>query len=218
MQNGPFTLALLLAALAGWVDAVGIASSEQFFPSFMSGNTTHFAISIAHQDWRRVAILAPVLALFVAGATVGDLLEPFGSRFGRSLILGLEAVVLAFTAALYWQELGLPIAMAALRPYPLVFAMGLQNATMQRTGGISIGVTYVTGIVVQVGKAIAAIIRRDGGYRRLADYTARWISLMVGALLGALALSISPLVALSIAAGVAISLAAASAVVRSAHG
>src|SRR6202012_4598637 len=145
--------------------------------------------------------------LFVAGVLIGELLEPLGGRFARSLILGAEAVLLALGAVLQWKGLAVPAAAAPFKPCPLVFAMGLQNASMHRAGGISIGLTYVTGTLVQIGRAVADIVRGRRGGQRVAEYGALWLSLAFGAASGCLALSVSPLAALSAAACVALGLA-----------
>jgi uncharacterized membrane protein YoaK (UPF0700 family) len=201
-NEGAFGLALLLAALAGWVDAAGLTVSGAVFLSFMSGNTTGLAVSLAHQDWHQAATIAAVLVLFVAGVAAGETIEPYGGRRGRSLVLAIEAGFLAAGALLH--GLGLPIPQV-VPLFPLVFAMGLQNATMHRAGGISIGLTYVTGTLVQIGRALA----RGGNTTNLPKYAALWLSLALGAGLGALALSISTLAALSAAAAAAAALAVA---------
>jgi uncharacterized membrane protein YoaK (UPF0700 family) len=95
-----------------------------------------------------------------------------------------------------------------------VFAMGLQNATMHRAGGIGIGLTYVTGTLVQIGRALADMVRLRGGGRRVAEYAALWTSLALGAGLGAWALAISPLAALLAAAVMALCLAGITALAR----
>lgn len=201
-DEGAFGLALLLAALAGWVDAAGLLGSGAVFLSFMSGNTTGLAVSLAHQDWRQAATIATVLVLFVAGVAAGETIEPYGGRRGRSLVLAIEAAFLATGALLY--GLGLPMPQA-VPLFPLVFAMGLQNATMHRAGGISIGLTYVTGTLVQIGRGLA----RGGNTTNLPKYAALWLSLAFGAGLGALALSVSTVAALSAAAVGAAALAVA---------
>jgi uncharacterized membrane protein YoaK (UPF0700 family) len=213
-NDGAFGLGLLLAGLAGWVDAAGVANSSRVFLSFMSGNTTELAAVLVHQDWLKVALIYAVLGCFVGGVIVGELLEPLGGWFGPPLVLGVEGIVLAFGAALHWHGLALPNAMASFTPCPLVLAMGLQHATMHRAGGISIGLTYVTGTLVHIGKALADIVRGKDGGRRVAEYGALWLSLAFGAGAGAVALSLSALGALSAAAGVALCLAGASAVTR----
>lgn len=201
-DGGPFGLALLLAGLAGWVDAIGLTGSGGVFISFMSGNTTGFAVSLAGQQWPEAGFIGLVLGLFVAGVAFGEAVESRSGRQGPSVVLALEAAFLAVGAALFWY--GIP-EQAAL--YPLVFAMGLQNATMHRAGGISIGLTYVTGTLVQIGRGLAG-----GGFGTLPEHGALWLSLLAGAALATLTRSLTVVGALSIAAAVAALLAVASAI------
>jgi uncharacterized membrane protein YoaK (UPF0700 family) len=134
------------------------------------------------------------------GVVVGERIEPWGGRRGQSFVLSVESATLGIGAALHWPGLSIP---ATVCLFPLVFAMGLQNATMHRAGGISIGLTYVTGTLVQIGRAIAGLLGREGDLRKLGKYVALWLSLAAGAGLGALALSISTLAALAAAAAAA---------------
>ncbi|HEY1411014.1 MAG TPA: YoaK family protein, partial [Rhodopila sp.] len=151
-----------------------------------------------HRDWARAGTIAAILVLFVAGVAIGEIVEPWGGRRGHALVLGCEAMALALGAALHWPGAGSPTFVSL---FPLVFAMGLQNATMHRAGGVSIGLTYVTGTLVQVGRALAGQHDR----RQMAKYLALWLSLAIGAGLGALMLSVSMfalLLAATMAAGV----------------
>jgi uncharacterized membrane protein YoaK (UPF0700 family) len=207
-NDGSFGVALLLAGLAGWVDAAGLADSSGVFLSFMSGNTTDLATSLARHDWSQAGTIAAVLVLFVAGVIMGELLDPLGGRFGPSLVLGVEALLLAGGAELQLQGLASP----TFRLFPLVFAMGLQNATMHRAGGIGIGLTYVTGTLVQIGRALASMLKGATGARRLLQYLTLWLSLAGGAASGALAMSVSLPATLLFAAAVAASLAITTAI------
>jgi uncharacterized membrane protein YoaK (UPF0700 family) len=203
-DRGPFGLALLLAGLAGWVDAAGLAGSGGVFISFMSGNTTEFAASLIGREWSEAGFIGLVLALFVAGVAAGEAVESHSGRQGPSVVLGLEAMFLAAGAVLQANGIAGQPALC-----PLVFAMGLQNATMHRAGGISIGLTYVTGTLVQIGRGLAG-----GGSGALLEYCALWISLLAGAALGTLARSLTEVGGLSVAAVVAAFLAVASAIRR----
>ncbi|HBV13129.1 MAG TPA: DUF1275 domain-containing protein, partial [Brevundimonas sp.] len=64
-------LALLLAALAGYVDSLGFLHLGGVFVSFMSGNSTRLAVSLAEGRWQAAGAVAGVLALFVLGAMLG---------------------------------------------------------------------------------------------------------------------------------------------------
>jgi uncharacterized membrane protein YoaK (UPF0700 family) len=200
-DGGPFGLALLLAGLAGWVDAAGLAGSGGVFISFMSGNTTDLAVSLIRHKWADAALIGAIIALFVAGVAAGEAVESRSGRYGRSVVLGLEAVCLASGAFVYWHGTA-----DGLELCPLVFAMGLQNATMHRAGGIGIGLTYVTGTLVQIGRALGG-----GGSGGLPKYCALWLSLLGGAALATVAMSQSVAGALAGAAAMAAVLAAVTA-------
>ena len=145
-DDGTTTLALLLAGLAGWVDAIGVGSSNDVFLSFMSGNTTNLALSLTHQDWARAKTIGAAVALFVAGVTFGELVRRWTGRLGQPLVLWLESFLLGAGAAFHWPGIGVQVSNTL---WPLVFAMGLQNTSMRRVGGINVGLTYVTGALVQ---------------------------------------------------------------------
>lgn len=211
---GAFVLILFLSALAGWVDAAGLANASHIFLSFMSGNTTNLSVSLARQNWPKAAVLGLVVALFVLGVVVGELLEPLIGRRGPSVVLAIEALFLALSATLQIPNIAVVQADGFLPVYPAVFAMGLQNATMPRANGTNIGLTYVTGTLVQIGRAVASVIRggRDG--HKLGQYFAVWISLATGAVVGAMASSLSPFFAMAAAAGYAAVLAVVTALQR----
>ena len=121
-DDGPFGLALLLAALAGWVDAAGLGGSGGVFLSFMSGNTTDLAASLTQHDWARAETISAVVALFVAGVAAGEIIGPWGGQRGQSLVLACETLALGAGAVLAGWHLKLPSIVPLL---PLVFAMGL---------------------------------------------------------------------------------------------
>ncbi len=189
-------LALLLCGLAGWVDAVGVTQTGGVFLSFMSGNTTDLAAGLVRRDWPRVAFIAAVIPLFVVGVIAGEVIDRLvPERLAPSCVLGTEAAVLACAAALYPH--------AALA-YPLVLAMGTQNATIHRVGGMRVGLTFVTGTLVQLGRCLA-----DRDVAKAGQYAVVWLSLAAGAAGGAFAQSRSVVVALVVPAVMAASLAGA---------
>ena len=187
-NDAAFILALLLAALAGWVDAAGFSDASPLFLSFMSGNTVTLAVSLTHRNWSMARTIGAIIGLFTVGVTVGEAIRPAAGRFGQPLILALEALLLALAAALHVPSIQLA-QNASL--YPVVFAMGLQNATVHRAADINISLTYVTGTLVQVGRSLAGLVSGTGDKSRLTEFLAAWLSLGFGAALGTLALSIS---------------------------
>src|SRR5690348_14968600 len=88
-------LSLILIAIAGYVDANGFIALGHLFVSFMSGNSTQFAVRAVQGDWREVALAGTIVSLFLGGVMAGRLLASIFKHFGRPAVLILEAALLA---------------------------------------------------------------------------------------------------------------------------
>ena len=77
-------LALVLAMLAGYVDAIGFIQIGGFFVSFMSGNSTRLAVGLMHDatDWMKAAGL---IAGFFLGVIAGSLTGRLAPRRHRAV-------------------------------------------------------------------------------------------------------------------------------------
>ncbi|MFZ2994935.1 YoaK family protein [Sphingobium sp.] len=171
-------LAVLLAMLAGFVDAIGFLKLGGMFVSFMSGNSTRLAVGIATGS--EAALLAAMLiAAFVAGVVAGSLLSAFASHRRKPAVLIVVALMLAAAAILSdWQFDGVALPVMA-------FAMGCANMVFQRDGEVSVGVTYMTGALVKIGQRIGAALL--GGDRLgWLPYLLLWLGLVAGGVIGAL--------------------------------
>lgn len=173
-------LAVALASLAGYVDALGLLSSGRFFVSFMSGNSTRLGVSVAQGKFSFTLAAAGVVALFVAGVVGGTLVAQRTGYRRKPAVLFLVTLLLALAAL--FHELRTPhVGTAAL-----ILAMGAENSVFQREGEVSIGVTYMTGALVKLGQRLAAIA--TGGARTAwVPYALLWLGLVSGATLGAMA-------------------------------
>ena len=80
--------------------------------------------------------------------------------------------------------MGLPLGALLFSPL-LAFAMGAENTVFAEDGEVRIGLTYMTGALVKLGKRLtAALFGEDrGGW---APYLLLWLALAAGAALGAL--------------------------------
>ncbi|WP_314375556.1 YoaK family protein [Sphingomonas paucimobilis] len=168
-------LAIGLSLLAGYVDAIGFQRLGGYFVSFMSGNGTMLALGLVAPGGAAhgVAILAALLALFVVGVMLGTLIRLILPRAGQPGVLVLVAMLLAGAAAVQgWAGLLMAV------------AMGAANATFERDGEVSIGVTYMTGTLVKIGQHLARMV---AGRTRWAwvPYLLLWIGFVAGASLGA---------------------------------
>lgn len=172
-------LALLAAALAGFVDAVGFLSADGYFVSFMSGNTTRLAVNLAIH-LQTALIPAFIILGFVAGVAAGAVLAEASTRWRKPVILGTSAALLLAGAVLRQAGFATP-ALA-----PMVFAMGMLNNTFRRDGEIAVGLTYMTGALVRLGQALGAKLcgkRLAAGWK---SSFALWTSLAIGGMAGAL--------------------------------
>ncbi|WBO21447.1 YoaK family protein [Sphingomonas abietis] len=170
---------LLLLAIAGCVDAVGLAETGRYFVSFMSGNTTQMALHLAYRDYASVGMPLGLIALFVAGCTIGTLIaEKVGGRLAGGMLLLVEAIVLAVAAWGFqspWSGIGLIL---------LPVGMGLANIVTLHAGSAQPGATHATGALVKLGILLAGA-GRDARAGDLGFQLAMWIALLVGGILGA---------------------------------
>ena len=168
-QTGGLLLAALLAALAGMVDAIGYLRLGHLFVSYMSGNSTQFAVALGRGDVAGAGSIFVLILLFVLGAAAGQLLARCTGRWHLTAVLGVVTILLALAAVL------------ATAPAPLVLAMGALNASMHRVGRVGVSLTFVTGTLVKLGQGLGDfLIGRTRGWDWLAQ-ASPWVGLIAGA-------------------------------------
>jgi uncharacterized membrane protein YoaK (UPF0700 family) len=152
-------LAILLAGVAGVVDAVGYLLLVRLFTAHMSGNSVAMGLFFGQAQWAAALFRAAPIPLFVLGVTLGAVVIEVAARLGlRSLfamVWGMEALLLLIFIAssrgllhdgqLRISTTGQFYFLVAL----LAVSMGLQNATLQRVGGRVVRTTYVTGMLTE---------------------------------------------------------------------
>ncbi len=169
-------LVVTISFLAGMTDAAGLLVAGSFV-SFMSGNTTRAAVTLADGKYGCAAVLLGALAIFVAGNALGIVIAHNATRRAFRV---LSAVTLALGVAATIND----PALATLRFYTLVLAMGLVNAAVEHIEGLPIGLTYVTGALSRFGRGIGHWV--VGSPRR--DWIiqiAPWIGMAAGGICGA---------------------------------
>ena len=170
--------AILLALIAGCVDAVGFTELGGYFVSFMSGNSTRLGLHLAYQEWHSALFVGGLVALFVGGASLGALIDETAGRFAASALFLVEALLIG--AAGFLIEGVHPIAGIVLLPA----AMGLSNALVLGERGARVGLTYMTGTLVRIGTGLTRL-GRPGEARALVLDVLLWIALVLGVALGA---------------------------------
>lgn len=189
-------LAIALAMLAGFIDAIGFLLTGGLFVSFMSGNSTRLAVGVATGS--SVAGYAGLLiASFVAGVVLGSLAAARWPSRRMPIALALVSSLLAVAALLDMSGLHLVLLV------PMAMAMGCANTVFQRDGDVTIGVTYMTGALVRLGQRLADALRGGNRWDWLA-FLLLWSGLVSGAIAGALLFSVMGAQCLWIGVGVAI--------------
>lgn len=193
-------LAYGLAALAGFIDAVGFLNLGGLFVSFMSGNSTRLAVGVGGKAAGSL-LAGTLIASFVGGVVVGAVIGRLAGAWRTQAVLGLVVLELALAGAAVSLDGG------AIAPLLMACAMGSANGVFQRDGEVSVGVTYMTGTLVKFGQHLAAAFA--GGPRfAWVPYLLLWLGLVAGATAGAAVFRVVGLEALWIAvAGAALLLA-----------
>ncbi|WP_313536503.1 YoaK family protein [Sphingomonas sp.] len=172
-------IAILLAALAGFVDALAFTSLGGFFASFMSGNSTRLGVGLGSGSGYDAAIAASLVMSFVAGVILSSVI-------GRARPQRHQPVVMAVVTLL----LTLAAIVATLMPGPIVLlllaaAMGTENGVFQRDGEVTIGLTYMTGSLVKLGQKLAGALMGDADRFGWLRYLALWLGFVSGVVIGA---------------------------------
>jgi uncharacterized membrane protein YoaK (UPF0700 family) len=165
-----------LTAIAGCVDAVGFLYTGRFFVSFMSGDTTQLAVAAGQSRWPEACAAGGIVTAFVLAVAVGRMLDLRLPRWGRPAVLYSEALLLAVAAYGAFATKVTPVLL-------MVAAMGIQNALHNRQGG-KLGPTYITGVLVNMGHALADALSSHSGRWHWAPYFLLWSGLVSGAVLG----------------------------------
>ncbi|MEP9402010.1 YoaK family protein [Sphingomonas sp. VNH70] len=197
--------AVLLAALAGIVDAIAFQALGGFFASFMSGNSTRLGLGLA-EGWNGAAATAAALLLaFVCGAMLGTVAgaaaqERLGEARRGEAVMGLVTVLLALGAAL---SAFAPVTLAVL---PLAAAMGAQNGVVAPDGEVRVALTYMTGTLVRIGQRLARRLMGEAAAPGLRRELLLWLGFVAGVVVGAIGWQWLGLAALWVAAALAAAL------------
>jgi uncharacterized membrane protein YoaK (UPF0700 family) len=185
-------IAILLAAIAGFVDAAGYLALFHLFTAHMSGNSAAMGAFLGQNEWREALHRAFPIPVFVAGVVIGALLTEislmhnFRSPFAVALATeaALLLLLMLFSDSI---QTGTGWKFYALTALPAL-AMGVQNATLRRVGSLHIRTTYVTGMLTNFGEAVSGYLLHARSRRvmlwQMALYGGLWFAFAAGAIGG----------------------------------
>lgn len=134
--------ALLIAAVAGAVDAIGFLMLDGLFAASAGANVTRLGLALDQRFYATAGLALGIVLLFVGGAAAGTLIGARLARGRAAVLLGVAAALVAISAGMTLHGLG------SGTP-TLVMAMGLLNTVWP-----GLGVTYVTAALVRIGAAL----------------------------------------------------------------
>jgi len=184
--------AIGLAALAGFVDALGFIGFGGFFVSFMSGNTTRLGVALGSDFWPTAARAGLLILIFLVGVIGGTLIAHAVPRWRKPAVLAAVTLILMLAALFHLAGSD------RLALFLLSAAMGAENGTFQRDGEVTIGLTYMTGTLVRFGQR-AALALTGGARWAWLPHLLLWIGFVAGVLAGTCAYRTTGLDALWIA-------------------
>lgn len=175
----PFVaVAICLAALAGFVDALAFTSLGGFFASFMSGNSTRLGVGLVSGRGGDVTIAAALILSFVSGVMLAAVIARARPADDKA------SVMAAVTGLLIAAALVGSLAPGTLALLLLAAAMGAANGVFHRDGEVSFGVTYLTGSLVKLAQALAGALMGDRDRWGWVPYLLLWAGFVAGVVLG----------------------------------
>jgi uncharacterized membrane protein YoaK (UPF0700 family) len=144
-----------LAVVGGYGDAVSLVLAKTF-TGHITGSLVLAAIAIAAHKWSALMAHLSAVLFFLVGIISSVLIERALAAwpFFKSLptVLSIE-VILTMTAYLAFASRA--AARVELFVVSMSLALGMQNGAFQRTGGISVHTTYLTGMITSLMTAEA---------------------------------------------------------------
>jgi uncharacterized membrane protein YoaK (UPF0700 family) len=166
--SGPLALAAVLAAIAGYLDALSLFRLTGTFVAFQSGNTVLMGVGIGQGEWEKVWPLLVAVTTYILGSA----LNPFVIRAGRGvpgarrrLLAWATVLVVAYAViVLVGFGPGAETPTGFLRYLAIVvatMAMTMQTAVIRRVDGVNVSSTFSSGMLVRLGQGLGELTHRD---------------------------------------------------------
>ncbi|MBM3460840.1 MAG: DUF1275 domain-containing protein [Armatimonadetes bacterium] len=217
-------LAVLLTAVAGYVDGVGFILLAQVYVANMSGNSIALGLGWAQGDVPLMVHRGAAIPAFLVGMVLSRVLlkgaERRGTGWMHGALFAAEALLIVFfialASSLSTSVLEGRVGYAGLSAVlVLAFAMGVQNGALSRFGPISMRTTHVSGTLASLADEVSGALVGDPedrapARRRALVLFAAWAAYVVAAGLGIWLLGTYSVRALLLPVGALLALALAS--------
>jgi uncharacterized membrane protein YoaK (UPF0700 family) len=192
-----FGISIGLAFVGGYADASSYLLARTF-TGHLTGNCVLAAVSAASKEWYLTLDRLLVVIVFLAGILVSLILNRFVPvrlrQYSLAIAMFIE-VLLIVSASLFLINR----ANDELFIVCMCLALGIQNGALDKTNGISVHSTYMTGMVTTLmqksfGRLFSRRSLKEDSSKNSARLTIQvlapmWISFVCGALAGAMIVS-----------------------------
>jgi len=192
-----FGISIGLAFVGGYADASSYLLARTF-TGHLTGNCVLAAVSAASTDWYLTLDRLLAVIVFLAGILVSLILNRFVAvrlrQYSLAIAMFIE-VLLIVSASLFLINR----ANAELFIVCMCLALGIQNGALDKTNGISVHSTYMTGMVTTLMQKSFRHLSskrspkedssRDSVRLTIQVLAPMWISFIFGALAGAVIVS-----------------------------
>lgn len=149
-------LAILLALIAGYIDATGLIQWKAYV-SFMSGNTTSLGAAISTDKSGIIITSATVISCFLLGIYVGTCLSLWKRIKNQILTFYLVSGILIFYSIIaYFYDINNLTSIAIVG-----FSMGLMNTIVTSVGNQKVNTDFVTGTLNSLARNTAMLTMAD---------------------------------------------------------
>ncbi len=159
LRAGVAAVAPPLAAVAGYVDAVGYITLRGLFVAHMSGNSVKLGVFAGRGELWALTPAVAVL-LFILGVATGTAAAELATRrqlrFVAAVVLSIQTMLIAAfmgygsTIIVGDHVVGRSSSGFYVLAALAVLSMGMQTAALRQLGGRTISTTYVTGLLTSL--------------------------------------------------------------------
>lgn len=175
-------LAIFLASIAGYVDAIGLIKWKTYV-SFMSGNTTQLGTAFSADKFQVIDTTFTVIICFLLGIYTGTCLSLWKRIKNQILTFHLvSGILISYTIFAYFYDINNLSSIAIIG-----FSMGIMNTIITSVGNQKVNTDFVTGTLNSLARNTAMLsMTRDKAKKK--EYKSNSIHLFllwIGFLLGA---------------------------------
>lgn len=151
------TIAVALASITGYVDAIGFTRLFGVFPANQTGNVVLFGIGLGEPSFQDAWRPALSMGTFLVAVGVGMVLaRHLPERRRMAMLTTIEAVALIGVATIAGDITGVTAPLGGAEGVVLLvlaaFAMGIQTDVVRKAAAISVWTTFTTGAMVRMAE------------------------------------------------------------------